>query len=262
MGKLNEIQEEVKQSFGSNSFTTTIKQNTVEFDSKADSFTFADPVNIEGDLTISNGGSISAGEISAESLLINGEPVTPGAGGGGFDFDNDSAMLISKLADGETNTYEEDTSGCIVALDPTSNGNSIGGYNCAFFGHMQGATLNGYKTLALSTDGTMTTVSGGMNALIGTQYNNTFNPDSQLSAIIMSSGVTMNASNCTSIGCDDLTFPSSVSNTTAIGCQGGSFGVSITESNTVYVPDVIMRYQGTYYKLSQIIQALKTASIL
>lgn len=59
MGKLNEIQEEVKQSYGSNSFTTTIKDNTVEFDSAKDSFTFKDEVNVP-------------------SLKINGETVQAG----------------------------------------------------------------------------------------------------------------------------------------------------------------------------------------
>lgn len=59
MGKINGIQEEVKQSFGSNSFTTTVKENTIEFDSAKDSFTFLDPVNIQGALT------------------INGEEITP-----------------------------------------------------------------------------------------------------------------------------------------------------------------------------------------
>lgn len=46
MGKINEIQEEVKQSYGSNSFTTIVKENTVEFDSAKDSFTFKDEVNV------------------------------------------------------------------------------------------------------------------------------------------------------------------------------------------------------------------------
>ena len=38
----------IKQSYGDNSFTTTIKDDTVEFDSTTDSFTFNDPVNIPG----------------------------------------------------------------------------------------------------------------------------------------------------------------------------------------------------------------------
>lgn len=59
MGKINEIKEEVKQSFGVNAFITTIKPNTVEFDSEKDSFTFLDPVDVP-------------------ALTINGEPITPG----------------------------------------------------------------------------------------------------------------------------------------------------------------------------------------
>lgn len=46
MGKFNEIQEQTTQSWGSNSFTTTIKDNTVEFDSAKDKFTFTDPVEV------------------------------------------------------------------------------------------------------------------------------------------------------------------------------------------------------------------------
>ena len=46
MGKLNEIQEQVTQSYGSNSFTTKITDQTVEFDSAKDSFTFMDEVNV------------------------------------------------------------------------------------------------------------------------------------------------------------------------------------------------------------------------
>ena len=46
MGNLNEIQKQTTQSYGDNSFTTTIKENTVEFDSAKDSFTFNDEVNV------------------------------------------------------------------------------------------------------------------------------------------------------------------------------------------------------------------------
>lgn len=46
MGKLNEIQEQVTQSFGNNSFTTKITDTTVEFDSAKDKFTFKDPVEV------------------------------------------------------------------------------------------------------------------------------------------------------------------------------------------------------------------------
>ena len=48
MGKLNEIQEQTTQSWGDNSFTTSIKVDTVEFDSAKDSFTFNDPVEVPG----------------------------------------------------------------------------------------------------------------------------------------------------------------------------------------------------------------------
>lgn len=46
MGKINEIEKQTTQSYGSNSFTTTIKEDTVEFDSAKDSFTFNDPIDV------------------------------------------------------------------------------------------------------------------------------------------------------------------------------------------------------------------------
>lgn len=58
MGKLNEIQDEKTQSWGGNSFTTTVKEDTVEFDSAKDKFTFKDAVEVP-------------------SLKINGTPITP-----------------------------------------------------------------------------------------------------------------------------------------------------------------------------------------
>lgn len=58
MGKLNEIQKQMTQSYGDNAFTTTIKDDTVEFDSLKDKFTFKD-------------------EIEVPSLKVNGEPVVP-----------------------------------------------------------------------------------------------------------------------------------------------------------------------------------------
>ena len=58
MGNLNEIQEQTTQSYGDNSFTTTIKENTVEFDSAKDSFTFNDEVNVP-------------------SLKVNGQEIIP-----------------------------------------------------------------------------------------------------------------------------------------------------------------------------------------
>ena len=58
MGKLNEIQKQTTQSFGDNAFTTTIKDDTVEFDSLKDKFTFKD-------------------EVEVPSLKVNGEPVVP-----------------------------------------------------------------------------------------------------------------------------------------------------------------------------------------
>ena len=58
MGKLNEIQEQTTQSWGDNSFTTKITNDTVEFDSARDSFTFKD-------------------EVKVPSLAINGQTSQP-----------------------------------------------------------------------------------------------------------------------------------------------------------------------------------------
>ena len=58
MGKLNEIQKQMTQSYGDNAFTTTIKDDTVEFDSLKDKFTFKD-------------------EVEVPSLKVNGQPITP-----------------------------------------------------------------------------------------------------------------------------------------------------------------------------------------
>lgn len=58
MGKYNEIQEESTQSWGSNSFTTTVKEDTVEFDSAKDKFTFKDAVEVPS-LKV-NGSQVSA----------------------------------------------------------------------------------------------------------------------------------------------------------------------------------------------------------
>lgn len=57
MGKFNEIQDEKTQSWGGNSFTTTVKEDTVEFDSAKDKFTFKD-------------------EVEVPSLKVNGESVS------------------------------------------------------------------------------------------------------------------------------------------------------------------------------------------
>ena len=57
MGKLNEIQKQMTQSYGDNAFTTTIKDDTVEFDSLKDKFTFKD-------------------EVEVPSLKVNGETVS------------------------------------------------------------------------------------------------------------------------------------------------------------------------------------------
>lgn len=50
MGKFNEIQEQTTQSFGSNSFKTTIKEDAVEFEPAKDKFNIKDPVYFDSKL--------------------------------------------------------------------------------------------------------------------------------------------------------------------------------------------------------------------
>ena len=63
MGNLNEIQKQTTQSYGDNSFTTTIKENTVEFDSNGLMFNFLDPVNVP---SLSINGEEIGGEIEPQ----------------------------------------------------------------------------------------------------------------------------------------------------------------------------------------------------
>lgn len=65
MGKFNEIQEESTQSYGSNSFTTKITEDSVHFDSAKDSFTFKDSVYFEGGLYRKRGDNVIYDEVTA-----------------------------------------------------------------------------------------------------------------------------------------------------------------------------------------------------
>ena len=72
MGKFNEIQDEKTQSWGGNSFTTTVKEDTVEFDSAKDKFTFKDEVEVPS-LKV-NGESVSS-QVQADWNQNNSEAV-------------------------------------------------------------------------------------------------------------------------------------------------------------------------------------------
>jgi len=63
MGKLNEIQEQMTQSYGDNAFTTTIKDDTVEFDSLKDKFTFKDEVEVP---SLKVGGESVSSQVQAD----------------------------------------------------------------------------------------------------------------------------------------------------------------------------------------------------
>ena len=63
MGKLNEIQKQMTQSYGDNAFTTTIKDDTVEFDSLKDKFTFKDEVEVP---SLKVGGESVSSQVQAD----------------------------------------------------------------------------------------------------------------------------------------------------------------------------------------------------
>lgn len=69
MGKINDIQQEKELSYGSNSFKTTIKEDTVEFDSAKDSFTFKDPIDAPA---LSINGQTQMSETSEGRAYSNG----------------------------------------------------------------------------------------------------------------------------------------------------------------------------------------------
>lgn len=73
MGKINEISKESTQSFGGNSFTTKIEENTVVFDSAKDAFKFNDPIDVPS-LTV-NGQPLSAGGSSNMQVVVTTDEI-------------------------------------------------------------------------------------------------------------------------------------------------------------------------------------------
>jgi len=161
MGNLNEIQEQTTQSFGDNSFTTTIKENTVEFDSAKDSFTFNDEVNVP-------------------SLKVNGQEITPSEPQSQADWNQttstESDYILNKptikAGQGENSIIEGD-----IDNNVAGNFSHAEGYHTQATGkysHTEGqlttasgqqSHAEGYQTTANSADshaeGGYTTASGG-----------------------------------------------------------------------------------------------------
>ena len=211
MGKLNEIQEQTKQSFGNNSFTTKIANDAVEFDSARDQFKFLDPVDVP-------------------ELTINGEPVVPGCGGlkpddnGNYNMGNEnnetpgesnvvigapSAQLVKNSANGSNNlivgtknaTLSGSGENVVIGYDNTANESTRGLISG------EGNTLKGISQASIA--GSSNTVEGQYSATVG-------------------------ASNCTVTG----------SHTVVVGC----INTEATLNNMVYLPAMCNQSQTEILK--------------
>lgn len=168
MGKFNEIQEQTTQSYGSNSFTTTVKEDAVEFDSAKDKFKFLDPID-------------------APEITINGEPVVPGGGlapdaNGNYNMGNEnnetpgdsnviigapSAQLVKNSANGSNNlivgtknaTLAGSGANVVIGYDNTANESTRGLISG------EGNTLKGISQASIA--GSSNTVEGQYSATIG-----------------------------------------------------------------------------------------------
>lgn len=212
MGKFNEIQEETKQSFGNNSFTTKIANDAVEFDSAADQFKFLDPID-------------------APSITINGEPVTTGGltpdangnynlGGVNNTFASTSAnnaVVGAPTAPEVANTLRGENS-LVVGMKNTTGAESGSvitvGYNNTVNGVREiaageGNTLSGISNAAIASSSS--TVSGQYSAAVGTSNSNVTAPNSVViggrnntiaaenSVILGSTGRTLETQNTTMV---------------------------------------------------------------
>lgn len=210
MGKFNEIQEQTTQSYGSNSFTTTVKQDAVEFDSAKDKFKFLDPID-------------------APEITINGEPVVSGSGlrpdtNGNYNMGNEnnetpgesnviigapSAQLVKNSANGSNNlivgTKNTTSSGSganvVIGYDNTADASTRG----LIAG--EGNTLKGISQASIA--GSSNTVEGQYSATVG-------------------------ASNCNVTG----------SHTVVVGCINAEANLN----NMVYVPAVCNQSQTEILK--------------
>lgn len=236
MGKFNEIQEETKQSFGRNSFTTRIANDAVEFDSAADQFKFLDPIDAPA-ITI-NGEPVAPGEQtqadwkqsdSSKVDYIKNKPVDNkgnynlGGTNNNFGANSSSNVAIGTPSAPEVANTTNGTNSLVVGMKNTTGAESGGvvvvGYN---------NTANGVREIVA---GENNTVSGISNAAIAT---NSANVSGQYSAIIGASNCTVTGSNSVIIGGNNRTL--GTDNTVLVGGNFQKFGFEILKSQLGNTP--------------------------
>lgn len=203
MGKLNEVQEEVTQSYGNNAFTTKITNVAVEFDSAADQFKFLDPID-------------------APAITINGEPVVSGGGlrpddKGNYNMGNDN------------NTFGEDSANNVVVGAPSAPevANSVNSMNSLVVGVKNTLTDDASGSAVIGYNNTLS----GTRCLISGEGNNV---QSISGAALASSTttVTSNGQYSAAVGCSNTTVDNA--NTVALGVRNETCG----RANTVYVQNL------------------------
>lgn len=208
MGKFNEIQEQTTQSYGSNSFTTTVKEDAVEFDSAKDKFKFLDPID-------------------APEITINGEPVVSGGlapdENGNYNMGNDNnvtpghnSVVIGAPSAQEVQNSVNGSNNLVVGMKNTtssgSGANAVIGYDNTADSSTRGLisgegnTLKGISQASIA--GSSNTVEGQYSATVG-------------------------SSNCNVTG----------AHTVVIGCTNIQYA---DRNNTVYVP-ALLNTSGTQY---------------
>lgn len=200
MGKFNEIQEQTTQSYGSNSFTTTVKQDAVEFDSAKDKFKFLDPID-------------------APEITINGQAVVSGSGlrpdaNGNYNMGNQN-----NETSGESNVI-------IGAPSALQAKNSANGSNNLIVGTKNATSSGSGANIVIGYENAANTSTRGIVSGEG----NTLKGNSQASIAGSSNTVegqysaTVGASNCTVTG----------THTVVVGCSN----VEAELNNMTYVPGV------------------------
>ena len=184
MGKLNEIVPESTQSYGSNAFTTTIKESTVEFDSAKDQFKFLDPVDVP-------------------ALTINGVPVE--AGGSGLKPDENGNYNMGNA----NNVMPGNNSVVIGAPSAKAVQNTLAGANNLIVGTKNATLADSGANVVIGYDNTADgstrgLISGEGNRLKGISQASIAGSsniiDGQYSASIGASNCTVNGSHTVVIG--------------------------------------------------------------
>ncbi len=210
MGKLNEIQEQTTQSFGDNAFTTTIKNDTVEFDSLKDKFTFKDPIDAPG-------------------ITIDGEPVVPG---GGLQPDERGNYNM-----GNENNVMPGNNGVVIGAPSAQEvQNTLAGSNNLVVGTKNTTTTGSGANVVIGYDNTADEsvrglISGEGNRLKGISE-----------ASIAGSGNTVEGQYSATVGASNCTVTGS--HTVVIGCNNTEAELN----NMVYVPALLNQGQTEILK--------------